>query len=99
MSHDDFEPGITASEHEQLERLAARLVADRPVPRAAFRGELRRRIATTQPVAPGLRLRVATYLASGVALLAVAALGVNDVGPLAPSPPAAPAALAQISDR
>jgi hypothetical protein len=99
MSHDDFEPGISASERDQLERLAARLVTDRPVPRPAFRGEMRRQIATTEPVLPGLRLRVATYLATGVALLAVAALGVNDVGPLAPSPPADIAALAHVSAR
>jgi hypothetical protein len=99
MSHDDFDPGIPAGERDELDRLASRLVAERPVPRPAFRGELRRSIATTTTPARSLRLRVATYLASGVALLAVATLGVNDVGPLAPSPPAERGALAQVSGR
>jgi hypothetical protein len=88
MSHDDFEPGIPADERERLERLASRLVGDRPVPRPAFRGDLRRQIARA-PQARRLRLRVVGYLVSGVALLAIAALGVNDVGPLAPHPNAA----------
>jgi hypothetical protein len=83
MSHDDFEPGLPADERESLERLASRLVGDRPVPRPAFRGELRRRIVRA-PQTRRLRLRVLAYLVSGAALLAIAALGVNDVGPLAP---------------
>ena len=99
MTHDDFDPGIPADELEQLEQLASRLVADRPVPRPAFRGDLRRRVVRT-PHARRLRLRVAAYLASGVALLAIAALGVNDVGPLAPHPVAQhDAAQAQVSAR
>ena len=85
MSHDDFEPGIPADERESLERLASRLVGDRPVPRPAFRGELRRSVARA-PQARRLRLRVLAYVVSGAALLAIAALGVNDVGPLAPHP-------------
>jgi hypothetical protein len=87
MSHDDFEPGIPADERERLERLASRLVGDRPVPRPAFRGDLRRRIVRA-PQARRLRLRVVGYLVSGAALLAIAAFGVNGVGPLAPHPSA-----------
>ena len=87
MSQDDFEPGIPADERERLERLASRLVGDRPVPRPVFRGDLRRRIVRA-PQTRRLRLRVGAYLVSGAALLAVATLGVNDVGPLAPHPSA-----------
>jgi hypothetical protein len=85
MSDDDFEPGIPADERAHLEQLASRLVADRPVPRPAFRGDLRRSIARA-PHARRMRLRVAAYLVSGAALLAIATLGVSDVGPLAPHP-------------
>jgi hypothetical protein len=99
MSNDDFEPGIAADERADLERLAARLVAGRPVPRPAFRGDLRRSIARA-PHARRMRLRVAAYLVSGAALLAIATLGVNDVGPLAPHPGAQPGAVqAQLSAR
>jgi hypothetical protein len=99
MSHGDFDPSSPADELDQLDQLASRLVADRPVPRAAFRGELRRRVVRT-PHARRVRLRVVAYLASGIALLAIAALGVNDVGPLAPHPAAQHgAAQAQVSAR
>lgn len=82
---DDFEPGLPPDERAELERLAARLVADRPIPAPAFRGELRRRIAAAPPRrAAALRARAVAYLVTGTALLAVAALGVNDAGPLAP---------------
>jgi hypothetical protein len=99
MTHDDFEPGTPADEREHLERLASRLVADRPLPRPAFRGELRRSIARA-PRARRARLQVVAYLASGAALLAIAALGVNDLGPLAPHAGAAQGAVqAQVSAR
>ena len=99
MTHDDFEPGIPADERDHLERLASRLVADRPLPRPAFRGELRRSLARA-PRARRLRLQVVAYLVSGAALLAIAALGVNDVGPLAPHPGAQQGAVqAQVSAR
>ena len=85
MSHDDFEAGIPADEREGLERLASRLVGERPVPHPSFRGDLRRRIVRA-PQTRRLRLRVLAYVVSGAALLAIATLGVNDVGPLAPHP-------------
>jgi hypothetical protein len=86
MSFDDFGPDVDPTEREELQRLASRLVAERPVPAAAFRGDLRRRIIVARPSGRRLQLRIASYLATGTALLAVAAFGVNDVGPLAPHP-------------
>jgi hypothetical protein len=56
--------------------LARRLPAERPTPRAAWRGELRRSIVAgaTPPARPArLRLLVAAYGASGLALLSTAA--------------------------
>lgn len=99
MSHDDFETGIPSAERERLEVIAARLVAERPLPDPVFRGELRRRLAGAPAVTPGLRLRIAALLGTGVALLGVAALGVNDAGPLAPDPPAARTSSAQVTPR
>jgi hypothetical protein len=82
----DREP--SAQEREELESLMQRL-RRRPVPRARFRGELRRRLlaaAEQQPSQPQrLRLLTAAYAGSGVVLLAIAALGVAGAGPLAAS--------------
>lgn len=66
----------------EIERL---LTASRPVPRAAFRGDLRRRLT-----GPGghprfeqrLRLVIGAYAGSGGLLLAVVALGIAGLGPL-----------------
>lgn len=92
MSTEDLDPTLPADERDELERLAHRLIAERPVPAPGFRGELRRRIVARRP-ARRLWLRVAAYLASGTTLLAVATLGVVGVGPLAPQP------LAQSADQ
>ena len=68
-------------EHDEVAR---RLEAERPVPRAAFRGELRRHLVSDETRSPRrLRLLVAAYSGSGLALLAVAAIGVAGGGPLA----------------
>lgn len=99
MKPDDFDPEMPEHERQRLESLASRLVADRPVPRAAFRGELRRRVVAGAPPARALRLHVAAYLASGVTLLGVAALGVTDVGPLAPGAPDERESVTQVSHR
>jgi hypothetical protein len=72
-----------------LRPLVERLEAERPVPDAAFRGELRRRLLG-RAVGPGpaparLRLLVTAYAGAGSLLLVLAAVGVAGVGPLAAS--------------
>jgi hypothetical protein len=66
--------------------IAARLEAERPVPRAAFRGELRRRLVASAGlnVTPArVRLLVTAYSTAGLALLTIAATGLTGVGPFA----------------
>lgn len=74
-------------QREEVQWLARRLEQERPVPRAGFRGELRRRLldaADQQPVrSRRLRFLIAAYAGSGMALLAIVALGVAGAGPLA----------------
>lgn len=84
----ELEPGVERLQVRALERVAHRLEDERPVPRAAFRGDLRRHLEVLGPAATRwrparLRLQVATYVASGVALLAVAGLGLAGAGPFA----------------
>src|SRR5688572_16387752 len=85
---DDFEPRVSIEEREALTRIASRLADERPVPAAAFRGDLRRRVVVGESrVRDGLfstrRLAVGSF-ASGAALLLLAAAGLADLGPLAP---------------
>ena len=84
---DAFDPGLHPQESPELLQLTERLEDERPVPRASFRGELRRQLlkAAERHVAWPRRLRflVSAYAGSGAALLAIAALGVAGVGPLA----------------
>lgn len=95
--HDgDFGGELSADEEDALHDLASRLVAERPLPGAAYRGELRRRLVNARPPSD-LRRRAAVFLATGVALLAVAALGALGSGPLAPT--AVGAQQAQVSPR
>jgi hypothetical protein len=78
---DDLEPGAP----EDLIRLAHRLEDERPVPTAAFRGELRRRLlaAESSPSRPArLRLLITSYASAGFALLAVGAASAAGLGPL-----------------
>jgi hypothetical protein len=79
---DDLEPGSG----EDLVALGSRLRDARPVPRAAFRGDLgrhlaarssRRRLGITQ-----LRALIATYAMTGLVLLSVGAVSAAGVGPL-----------------
>jgi hypothetical protein len=74
-------------EDRDLERLADRLRAGRPVPQAGFRGELRRdllRRFASQPASPRrARLLVAAYGGSGLALIVIAAVGLAGAGPFA----------------
>jgi hypothetical protein len=86
--HERFhEPGLRSGEPPELVHLGKRLEAERPVPRAGFRAELRRRLleaGSERALARGrLRLLITAYAGSGVVLLAIAALGVAGAGPLA----------------
>jgi hypothetical protein len=69
----------------ELADMGEHLLRSRPVPAAAFRGDLRRRLmADRGPRRPQrLWLRVAATSGSGLVLLAVAAIGVLGAGPLA----------------
>jgi hypothetical protein len=84
---DFLDPGLAPGEREELGRLARRLEGERPVPRPAFRGGLRRRLLAQLGQAPSrprrLRLLVTAYTASGLALLAFAAIGLVGAGPFA----------------
>ncbi len=80
---DVAEPG----ERDHLLALAERLERERPLCSPGYRGELRRRLLAqlgAQPSRPErLRALVFAYAASGLVMLAVAALGVGGIGPLA----------------
>lgn len=73
--------------NEELDPIARRLESERPVPRATFRGDLRRRIlaeADAHPSPPRrLELVIAAYAGSGLVLLVVAGVGLAGIGPLA----------------
>ena len=74
-----FEPGLDA--------IVERLGAERPIPRAGFRAELRSHLIDASrertPAPRRLRLLITAYAVSGAALLVVAATGVAGAGPLA----------------
>ncbi len=77
----DLEPGAPP----ELVELAQRLERERPVPSAAFRGDLRRRLLTggaahARPAR--LRVLIAGYAGAGTALLLVAAASALGLGPL-----------------
>lgn len=68
------------------EEVDARLMAERPVPVASFRSELRRRLLGVADEAPErrrVRRLVAAYAFSGAALLAIVAISIAGAGPLA----------------
>lgn len=83
----DLPPDLARSESEPLVEVAMRLQAQAPVPAPTFRGDLYRKLraaesrATTPPVARALAL---SYVASGMLLLAIAAIGLTGTGPFAP---------------
>jgi hypothetical protein len=76
------------TEHDDnLDSIAERLERERPVPRAAFRGGLRRHLlgeprARQQHLPARPRLLVCAYAGSGTLLMAIAAIGLLGVGPL-----------------
>ena len=78
---EDLEPGADP----ELIVLANRLSDARPVPRAAFRGDLGRHLAARSHgrLSPGrLRALIATYALSGLMLLCVGTISAAGVGPL-----------------
>ena len=70
-----------------LDQVAERLVAERPIPTPGFRANLRRHLLTGahghHPAPRRLRLLIGAYAGSGAALLLVVAVGVLGAGPLA----------------
>ena len=75
-------------EADAIDAIGERLREERPIPAAGFRAELRARLvalgSAPEPWRPRhLRLTVAAYLASGLLLLGIAALGVSGAGPFA----------------
>jgi hypothetical protein len=89
MDEQDFEPGLSAGERADLTAIGDRIQADRPVPHATFRGDLRRLLIERTPssrrraASERWRVLTATYSALGALLLAVAAIGLVGVGPFA----------------
>jgi hypothetical protein len=73
---------------DNLDPIAERLERERPIPRPAFRGALRRQLvgeprARHQLLPARPRLLVGAYAGSGTLLMAIAAIGLLGVGPLA----------------
>jgi hypothetical protein len=83
---DELRGHVDPSETEAFDSVGMKLEAERPLPRAAFRAELRRRLTLPgrQRSLPPHRLRlwIGAYLTSGFALLLVAAVGLTGAGPL-----------------
>jgi len=74
------------SHRPDIDDLEHRLVQERPVPSAAFRGELGRRVADAHrghTATARVRIQIAACAGSGTFLMAAAALGVLGAGPLA----------------
>jgi len=79
---DELDP----NDHLNLQRVALRLEAERPVPAPAFRGDLRRSLvggARPSPRPARLRAQIAGYALSGLLLLAAGASSAAGFGPLA----------------
>jgi hypothetical protein len=87
MIDDDFDSDTPADERTRLTAIGERLRDERPVPRAGFRGDLRRALIAAGPARRGAsaadrwRVQVATYSGLGTLLLAVAAAGLVGLGP------------------
>ncbi len=87
--HDTQAPDGDASDASELELLADKLRAARPVMRASARGDLRRhverrRAGLRRPRA--FRRRVCGFASVGLACMAFAGLSLVHVGPLQPPP-------------
>jgi hypothetical protein len=90
ISQDDFDLSVNADERVKLTEVAARLMHERPAPRAAFRAELRahlRQLADRGPLSSRpawLWRRVTVLVLSGGGLFGLVGLGLAGVGPFAP---------------
>ena len=85
MSH--IRPDLDPDDPVEIEQPGLDLLARRPVPRPAFRGELRRRLLrspyATRARPSHLWVRVAALAGSGGLLLVLGLLGVAGSGPFA----------------
>ncbi len=81
---EELSPHVDHDEAEAIDRLAEQLDSERPLPRAGFRADLRARLTASDQLRrpQRLRLTVGAYLASGLTLIAVAAVGLTGAGPL-----------------
>jgi hypothetical protein len=90
LADDDLEPGISARERALLAEVAARLVHERPAPRAGFRAQLRAELRGLVEHGPmrsrpaWLWRRVAILSVSGTGLLGLVGLGLAGTGPFGP---------------
>lgn len=87
----DLPPDLDPATADSLTATAMRLQAQRPNPAPTFRGDLRRRLlgkpSGRRHVATrrGARALALSYAASGLILLAVAAIGLAGAGPFTPN--------------
>ena len=77
-------PHVEPDEADALDAVGERLLAERPLPRPALRAEMRARYARRAADARPAHLwrRIAAFAGSGLALIAIAALGLTGAGPL-----------------
>jgi hypothetical protein len=83
---DDIRGGLGPGTPDDLVGLSERLRDQRPLPAAAFRGALRRRLVALRPPRPRpdrLGVLIARYAAAGGVLLLAGALSAAGLGPLA----------------
>lgn len=81
----DIRADLEAGAPEELISLAERLEHERPVPSAAFRGALRRRLLAgeaSHPRPARLRLLISAYASAGCVLLVLGAASAAGMGPL-----------------
>jgi hypothetical protein len=84
---DELRPYVDSHEIEGIDRVGERLQSDRPLPRPAFRAELRALLSSREEEPVGWRpqrlgVLVAAYLGSSLLLLGIAAIGLAGAGPL-----------------
>ena len=90
ISPDDYDPSVGPDERAKLAEVAARLMHERPAPRAAFRAELRAHLGQLTDRGPlrsrpaWLWRRVTLLVLSGGGLFGLVGLGLAGVGPFSP---------------